>query len=591
MTSLAAAHSQNDSAIVLAGINSSLAEQKRDNNQHLRSFKIDYPPSESGSSEANEPEKTTTTDQDGSASKDKPIVQKNAPLSQTSLFRTKGGESGADTYQRVLTLSPWRNPDTHRVAVISTGLAPSGEIVFFNVSAGPCQSDVIGRIRLGSGEEAEDVDITDLEDGKFGAAYSNGSDVFTCQVSSEKKTNGSPEVDCVYSQPLPAKGKGKPKFRTLRFLSPTTLLLLQNAPDRGGCELVLLRLPTSGDQKATVLQRRRLHKTMKIGLGLDVCNLGTNPENQQQSIIAVSGSDLSIEVLTIEYDPRRGYGKLAPYTTFREVHPFSMTKICFSTFIPPPHPVTPDVPPQTVKLASVSMGNTVVVHTFHLSPFPPPSTTPRYVLSNPGRSYTMDTIHFSLAALASLLLTLFLLQAFSEIRGLAPPHLGAVNWLPPQIREAVAVPYTYEPPHRAYYVDDQLQPPLPSSSSSPPSPTPIQPLAPKPTDQSLRSLLRSRLDAGTLATTADAGSAPPSIIVRCEGEGHDILVETADSASLEIRDMTPWEELGEEQRAKWIQRLIESGHWAVEESEGILTGVLFSGYAGLVRDRVRSSLV
>jgi hypothetical protein len=582
VTSLAAAHSQDDSTIALAGINSSVAEQKRNNNQHLRSFKIDYP---RASADDAQPLKFAVTDQEGS--------EKTAPLSRASLFRTKGLESGADTYQRVLRLSPWRDVESTRVGAIATGFAPSGEIVFFNATPAPNEADGIGRIRLGSGEEAEDVDITDLDDGKFRAAYTNGVDVFTCQVSSGSKSSVAPDVSCVYSVPLPAKGKAKPKLRTLRFLSPTTLLLLQNAPDRGGCELLLLRLPKSGDTTpGKVTSRKRLHGSMRIGLGLDVCNLGANLEGQQQSIIAVSGSDLSIEVLTVDSDPRKGggYGKLRPYTTLRDVHPFSMTKICFSTFLPPAHPVTAQVGPQAVKLASVSMGNTVVVHTLPLAPFPPPSKTPRYVLSQPGRSDAWDTFYFGFVALCSLLLTCVLLQAFAEVRGLTPPFLGSADWLPPHVRDAVARPYMFEPFHRTHHLDDIL--PDPTQQQTPDS----EPEHSTQPFHSLRDLLLAHRDAGTIALTSDSESDVtsnrPSVIVRNTGPNADsVLVETADAASPEIRAQTvPWEELGEEQRAAWMQRLVDTGHWTVEESESILQGVLFGEYAGFVGSWVGRSL-
>lgn len=578
MTSLAASHSQDGSTIAFAGINSSLTEQKHNNNQHLRSFRIDKPDGDDA-----KPLKFTATDRQGPG--------QTAPLAKVSLFRTKRAETDANTYQRVLRLSPWEeDAESPRVGAIATGFAPSGEIVFFNATPAPTASDVVGRIRLDGGEEAEDVDITGLGNGKFTAAYTNGVDVFTCQVSSKVRSNAAPDVSCVYSLALPAKGTPKPKLRALRFLSPTTLLMLKNAPDRGGCELLLLRLPKSGDKtRGKVSHRKRLHSSMKIGLGLDVCSLGSNPEGQQQSIVAVSGSDLSIEILTIDHIQRGGgYGTLRPYTILRDVHPFSMTKICFSTFLPPSHPVTPDVGPQSVKLASVSMGNTVVVHTFPLSPFPPPSRTPHYVLSQPGRSDAWDAFYFGLVSLSSLLLVCFLLQAFAEIRGLTPPYMGSVDWLPQNVREAVAQPYMFEPLHRTNYLNDIIpeQKPGPEPGWEP-EPEPDHSKHPY---QSLRDLLRARRDAGTVATASDADAdTAPSVIVR--DAGASILVETADSASPEVRaSTTPWEGLGEEQRAAWKQRLIDSGHWAVEESESILQGVLFGEYAGCVESWVRTSL-
>ena len=603
VTSMAVANASEDSVVTLAGINSSMAEQKRDNNQHLRSFKLDLP----GKGRGNVETATATAESN--------------MLSRASLFRTKGAKAGSDTYQRVVRLSPWRGDGakTPRVAAITTGLAPSGEIVFLQATAKPTESDVIGRIQLGDKEEAEDVDIIDLaggkKDGKFRVAYTNGIDVFTCQISSATRANASPEVSCVYTTPLPDGGRSRPKFRTLRFLSPTSLLLLQNAPGRNGSELVVLDLPSPDEKEkkpATILRRKKLRRTIKIGLGLDVCNLGFSPETQQQqTIIAVTGSDQSIEVLTLEYDPRKGYGKIQPYTSLHDVHPFSMTKICFSTFTPPAHPITPEIGPQYVKLASVSMGNTVVVHTLPLSPFPATSRTPRYVLAIPEPWTNL----LSFTAVLAILVVAILLQGVMEIRGGSPSYLGVSEWLPPHLRDIVAGPaVTLPPPVKS--VDDPLASITsasspPSSFSSPSSATTTTTISVMPNTprQYLRDLLHARQD---IEPNTDIVPSTPSniIVVRCttsdDGSTDEVVIETlpADSKEEEEEEepeqhqqqeksrsnMRRWEQLGEEQKTIWKQRLINAGHWTVEEGEAILTGVLFSEYCGLIGGLVRDGL-
>ncbi|ODM22240.1 hypothetical protein SI65_03086 [Aspergillus cristatus] len=580
VTSMAVAQASEDSVISLAGINSSMAEQKRDNNQHLRSFKIDLPKKQG---EKKMLEKTTI-----------PVdsVEKSTLLSRASLFRTKGAKAGSDTYQRIVRISPWRGEKLSRVGAITTGLAPSGEIVFFQAISTPTESDVIGRIRLGDGEEAEDIDIIDSgkKDGKFRVAYTNGVDVFTCQISSSTRGSTAPDVSRVYTIPLPEKGK-RPKFRALRFLSPTSLLLLQNAPDRSGSELVVLGLPASNEKNkaATIVRRKKLRKTIKIGLGLDVCNLGTGAGNDQtqQTIIAVTGSDQSIELLTLEYNPEKGYGKLRPYTSLHDVHPFSVTKICFSTFTPPSHPVTPEVGPQYIKLASVSMGNTVVVHTIPLSPFPVSSRTPRYVLAIPGESETWATLLSGFTALFTVLIICVLLQGYMEIKGGAPSYLGVSEWLPPQVQSVLGHP---TPSLSVERIDT-------STSSIPTATTTISVIPNTNTDnqrQSLRDLLRSRQEQEAATDAVTAGSSN-NIIVRCtttdDGTSNEILIETIPSEQ-QIQDQTrPWEELGEEQQSLWKQRLADAGHWAVEEGETILKGVLFAEYGGLIRELVGEELL
>ncbi|GES66957.1 glycyl-tRNA synthetase [Aspergillus terreus] len=565
VTSLAAVHASDESIVALAGINSSVAEQKRDNNQHLRSFRIDYPPRKR-TTPTNAIEGASESPADGTAP-EKPTPGKTTPLSRASLFRTKGDDKSrgsGDTYQRILRLSPWKDADTPRVAAIATGLAPSGEIVFFHAVTTPSAADVIGRIRLDSDEEAEDVDITDLEEpNRFQVAYTNGVDVFTCQISSETRSNAAPDVKHVYSVPLSEKGgrKTRPKFRALRFLSPTTLLLLQNAPDRKGCELVLLELhdpALSLDEHApaaTVLRRKKLRSSIKIGLGLDVCSLGANPAGQQQTVVAVSGSDQSIEILTLEHDAqRRRYTTPRSYTTLRDVHPFSMTKLCFSHYAPPALPVSPETPPQYIKLASVSMGNTVVVHTFPLAPVPPASRSPRYTLVPLRDIGVWSSFSSAAAAAASILFVCLLIQAFAEIRGVMPPRLGVTDLLPPDIRDAVARPYI-EPGVPSYR---PVQRSPPSSSSS--TPVPAVPSA-------LRDILH-----------AQPPAAPSSIVVHCSRPAAaDTPAVRVDATSSPDGDdaLRRWEDLSEHDQAAWKKLLADADHWGLDDDEARLHGVRF----------------
>ncbi|KAL1853844.1 hypothetical protein Plec18170_005236 [Paecilomyces lecythidis] len=580
VTSLAAAHADDESVVAFAGINSSEKEQLKGNNQHLRSFRVAYPPRKkteavvtepetdaAGEAAAAEVEKETTSAEEVSPQKT------TVPLSRASLFRNlttklaKGQK--IDTYQRILRLSPWRGPDAPRIAAIATGLAPSGEIVLFNVTTMPSESDILARIQLGAGEEAEDVDIIDLEDGSFRVAYTNGTEVSTFDISPKSKSSAAPEVRTVYTMP---KTKPRPKFRALRLLSPWALLLLQNAPNRTGCELAVLSIPSSGAAQATVVRRRKLPRSMKIGLGLDVSNLGDNETRERQYVLAVSGSDQSIAVYTLDYHPKKGYSAPRPYTTLRDVHPFSMTRLCFSTFTPPAHPVTAAVGPQYLKLASVSMGNTVVVHTFPLIPWPPTSRTPRYLLVKPGHPEAWDTIFSSFIALVVVALVCFFLQAFTEIRGGIPPYLGATDWLPPRVRDWIARPYMFEHGIPGRVVPDAV----------PPSSTPQI----KVHDESLRNLLSARRAAGAVDLTSDTAPQPPSIFVRDEGTA--ISAYTAQGAEALIQEQTArkWEDLQEEEREKWKKRLIEAGQWAIDEGETVLKGVFFGQIGQIIGDAI-----
>ncbi|KAI2876353.1 hypothetical protein CBS11852_10433 [Aspergillus niger] len=573
VTSLAAVQADDEAIVALAGINSSVAEQKRGNNQHLRSFRIDHPTRKEKDNNKENEKKTTNNGQ-------------TTALSRTSLFRTvKASASSAaspDTYQRTLRLSPWQSDSTSpRVAAIATGLAPAGEIVFFSATPTPSPSDVIGRIRLNSDEEAEDVDLVPLPDnkGQFRVAYTNGIDICICTISADTRSNASPDIQCVYTTPIPDKGspRMRPKFRALRFLSSTSLLLLQNAPDRKGCELVLLDLrpaiitsaiataptkeATTKGAKASILRRKKLRKTIKIGLGLDTCLLSPDPTtNQQQAVIAISGSDQSIELLTLEFNPSTNrYNSFQSYTSLRDVHPFAMTKLCFSRFQSPSLPVSPETPPQYIKLASVSMGNTVVVHTLPLSPCPPTSRSPRYVLSMPGDSEIWTNLTSSFAAILSILTVCFILQAFTEIRGAMPPYLGAKDWLPPSIRDAVAVPY------------DPFTPSSSSSISSPSS-TPVPEVEYPAQIRSLNDILHSSENLQQQQRQ--------SLLINCNPETNTLRIDSTDpsSASETGSGIHTWEDLSEETRHRWISQLTQAGYEPSGEDddvESLFKGVRF----------------
>ncbi|KAJ5968308.1 hypothetical protein N7501_004556 [Penicillium viridicatum] len=614
VTSLAAAPLVGDetgSLVALAGINSSVEQQKKNNNQHLRAFRFEAPQKTTAVAGSN------TQSAEGSGKKDtksekEVIPGKAIALSQASLFRTKNGPGSSDTYQRVTRLSPWPkgkdgNEKHTRIGAVATGLAPSGEIVFFRATETPSEKDVIGRIQLSGNEEAEDLDFVSLEHdsektddahGRFLVAYTNGPDVMVGEISSSNRPNSSPDVRSIYTIPLPASGArtARSKFRALRFLSPRTLLLLLNAPNRGGSELILLQLPSAKSSKSKILRRRKLPRTLKIGLGLDICQLGTNPQGQQQTVIAASGSDNSIPLFTLEYGPNRGYSNFRPYTTLRDVHPFSMTKLTFSTFIAPQHPVTPDVGPQNIKLASVSMGNTVVVHTFPLSPFPTSSRTPRYVLVTPGPSeiwelvYSISILLFSISAICVAML------AFAEIRGGTPPVLGATEWLPESIRGAIAREYILPPRDKLTYFDTLLAP----RGSDIDTDIPVVTIVPTDSQiESLREILDRVHRAG--AAPADLETIAPqslSVIVRCsagQNAEQSVIIETALSASVDESEqfkekLQAWQDLSVSEQSVWKQTLVDAGRWTASEGESVLIGVLFSEACGGLGRAVRDEL-
>ncbi|KAI5305030.1 Protein kinase [Ascosphaera pollenicola] len=432
VTSLGIAHSAPGQIVAFGGVNSSQEQQDQGNNEHLRSFRLSYLP-----------DSPSTTD------------GPSATLSKVSLFRPPPAKAGVlnEAYQKLLRLSPWASEASRRIAVISTGMQDKGEIVAFEASStSPQPSDVLARIRLGQGEEAEDIDIVPTEDNKFRVAYTDGKTLFTFDtlIPNDKSASvapaSTPEPKGVYTIP---QNLARAKIRSLKFLSPTAFVILQNLPDRSGCELLICA-------DGMITRRKKLTRDMKMGLGLDVSPLPVDKATgERQFVVAVSGSNHAIDIFTVDYrggNGKNSYSSFKRWTTIQNVHGFTITKIALSNFISPVaenqnnEKMKKDIIPLTrpfIKLVSVSVGNTVVVHSLPLTSYPSKSEPKRYVLRFPTTS-SHDFIlngFCGVSAILVIILSAILLQAVAEIRGSVPPTLGAKQWLHPRIHDAVARPY------------------------------------------------------------------------------------------------------------------------------------------------------
>ncbi|KAL9119445.1 MAG: hypothetical protein Q9187_004006, partial [Circinaria calcarea] len=441
VTSLAIAKSSDISASVFAGINSSTAEQQAGRNEHLRSFRINYPPKRDRGTEGL---KTL----EGEAIESAPATQ---ALGRVALF-TPSSAAKKETYQRVLRLSSLIKDGNPRLGVIATGLAPAGEIVVFNAERDtPDQKDVRGRIQLAKGQEASDVDIIDTENEVYRVAYCTDYEVYLYDIpANSQETSREPRF--LHETPFPdvfAASKGRPKFRSLRFLNPTLILLVQNQMNRTGVELLLLDISQT-PSLANVILRKRLHKGIKSATSLSTAVLSPpTPTQNTQHVIAVAGQDISLTVLSLEHPPSRSASanlKFRTHILLRNVHPLQMSALAFSKFILPSVPTL--APPQYFKLASTSIGNTVVVHTFPLRPYPPSSKTQksvtRYVLTLPSAGETAQMGFSVLVSVIVVAIFAFLMQAFIEIRGGTPEYLGAKSWLTQRVHDYIALPYMFE---------------------------------------------------------------------------------------------------------------------------------------------------
>jgi prolactin regulatory element-binding protein len=281
--------STKDGLILFAGNNSSEEDRVAGRNEHLRAFELRFPKSKGASSGA---EKT-----DGNIEF----------LSKTSLFTTPQSVGAQkEGYQRIIRLSPPQRTTTNtpnrRIGAIASGLAgDENEVVIFDAtSTKPTDRDVIERIKLHKGQEANDVDIFTQEEGRFRIAYVTDQDVFVQEVGydfEQHKAKGRNEHRKVYTIPHVEKG-ARSKLRCVRWLSPKHLLLLVNKPNRSGVELLLFHFYQDG---GSIALRKVLPKHVKAATDMDVSLLDADDQGAYQIAIAVAAIDMSLTVYTMDY--------------------------------------------------------------------------------------------------------------------------------------------------------------------------------------------------------------------------------------------------------------------------------------------------
>lgn len=217
--------------------------------------------------------------------------------------------------------------------------------------------------------------------------------------------------------------------------------------------------------------------------------------------------------------------------------------------------------PQYIRLASVSMGNTVVVDTLALAPLHPKKQDSRYVLSHPSDVKRTQTLYV-------VLISFIVLMAAIVAQGFFAPESAttsaATSFLPPGARQ-----WLHKPANVAHVASEQVE----SAASSALDALPSTPQLPS--KQRLRDLLH--LDGGAADTKA--------VVLRQASLDTDLSLDVVpDRAEYLKQDSQArhWHELDEHEKSGWREALVKAGHWTVDEGEAVLKGVLFSSYAGLV---------
>lgn len=549
--------STKDGLIVFAGINSSMKDQNAGKNEHLRSFEVKCPPRKKQKTEA------ASGDEKGEWSL----------LGKRSLFKTSTAAT-KETYQRILRLSRSRKQEagTKRIGAIASSMAKESEIIVFDATTTvPDKPGVLATVELPDGQEAADLDLAEQEDGEFSLVYCTDYDLNEQTYKYDfksKKTEKTPKGPRrVRQMPFPDAMESpgsRPKFRSVRFLNESNVVALLNKPNKKGAVLQIFHLYPTGP--AILIQEKSLPRHIKSAVSMDVCTLDAGKDGDLQVVVAIAGQDQSIEVYTTDYRGKWDtFSNFKGYLTLRDVHEQGITKICFSTFRPPTEITKSSSPKQHIRLASVSMGNTVVVDTFPVTPLDTRERSSRYVLSQPS-SLSSETWKLLMIMAVLLAGVAFLLQTI---------YVNSGTFIEPFSE------YFRGQKTTTYYDI------LPTASIIPKT-SPSQILEEE-KKELLHDLLSSHSVPHPTSALPDDTEQQPAIILRPAGEADDstgIVLDTHPDKDALLQhpdtDAKHWHELEEHQKASWKEKLKAAGHWAEEEGETIFKGILFSEYAGAI---------
>ncbi|RFU35829.1 hypothetical protein B7463_g478, partial [Scytalidium lignicola] len=533
VTRLVVGPQKGKTTLVYAGANSTIEDQKKGRNQHFRVFGIE----------------TTGTGNES----------KIAEISRASLFQGKEKE----TYQRLMRLSR-QYPGHLQLGAVATGLAKDAEIIVFNTSS-VSPPTVIGAFPTKN--EAVDIDIIQTGTKEYSFAFCDAHDVFVKKIGPKADTE---EAECIYITPASRSLERPtvPKFRAFRWLTPELLLMLTNISHTGGAVLQILRLPKSGKGQARIVRSHRLPSNITMGTGLAVCNLSppsspTEVQGYTQFVIAVAGQDQSILLFKVDLQMESNVSMvnhIKHLRTFKQVHPLQITDLAFSEFAVPTGPITDATPQQHLKLASVAVGNTVVVHALPLSPVP---------LSAPGsqskkRRYALAISSeglLGLSTIATVLLVLLasiVIQSVLEIRGSSPPLLGMQDYVPIVWQEALGRPYQFP---QGYSEQLKMREARTIGFHQDGSPLPI---------------------ADVISSAKIAAGTGGVVYIHDSDETTGLKLHVHEEEEKHNHEGKMWDELSPAQQELWKRKLKEAGHWAEEYGETLFKGCFWGEVAGAV---------
>ncbi|KAI1094553.1 hypothetical protein F5B19DRAFT_445055 [Rostrohypoxylon terebratum] len=527
VTTLATGPRKDRNLTVFAGVNSSPEDIKKGKNEHFRVFGISQP-----------------------AKSAKTSGVRVSEVTRDALFLHKD----ASAYQRLLRLShPYEN--LAQLGAIATGLSKESEIALFDV---PCSGGGRwkSRGRLDIPKEAMDLDVVQTGPDTYQLAYCDDHEIFTVEVS---KTEIS-DPKCVYTITPDEGATARASFKSLRYLTPGFLITVVNRPNSNGVALHGYRLPAKEQENARLAIKARLPKGVSKATGLAVRNLSpaSSPSEKQgetQFVVAVAGNDASVSLFTLEHKSAASVdllAELAPFHVLKNVHPSNITGITFSPFTPPKS--SKSTAELTVKLATVGVGFTTVVHSIPLKKHVDTSVSERkggpprpsrYVVALKSQGESPLTV-ITLFTIVILILAI-VGQAFLEAKDIGRPVFG-------------------------------IKPYLPTSWTSP---------------------LRKVSETNSIK----------DLLSNVQGQGHPVVIRHVKDGEADAHGLPPlhvgahneedeethgptvaWESLDPKEQDIWKLRLKKTGHWVEEMGESIFKGVLFGEIGGAIGNIVGEAL-
>ena len=586
-TSLAVGQSVGGYTFVYAGVNSNSGAAQKGKNEHFRMYAMGK------------------KGKGGKASIEE--------ASRAKLFSSKDKA----TYQRVLRLSR-PSPDGTQLGAAATGFGEPNELVIFDAVIGEKSKGTRGVLQLEN--EAEDVDIIQTGPEEYLVAYCDNNQVFLKGISGT--ADNTEDSAGVYTIPGEEDGNGgftksNHTFRALRFLTPEFVAVLVNKPQRSGAYVRILRIMASTTgPTARVAQTLNLPRKVGQATGFAVSNLhppvipGTKQANTQYIFAVADGTNVSIASMdykvmggnSIVYQPRN-------LARIQDVHPLQITGMAFQSVSPA---LANARMPQILRLASVSVGNTVVVQSI---PIYKKDEDTHYTVAmkptiNDGPSAR------GIISTLGLVFVAFMIQIILELADKSPKILDAKNTMP-----SIVVRFFSEDPESRYNVEkrkhmmhkfgyrpDQNDYQRKAGSGGVPT---FQEFAEHPIASILDSLRSESMDGQHIVIRPSTPEHTDGGDVKEVTEEHLVTFNAEDGEQAREaveKDITAkrkaagvrahlhdeeehgpvehvgktWEELGDAQKKAWIERLKEVGEWAGELPATMFKGVLFSEIAGVV---------